>query len=325
MTTDLSRRTLLRLCGAASLAGAMAGAVRAEGGATSGALTALPFALSTPMHVGEVALKVRDPQVMRRYYGDMLGLQVIDETDGVIRMGAGGVPLLHLIHRPDAAFEQPSEAGLFHTAFLMPSRADLARWLVHIAMSEVQITGFADHSVSEAVYLNDPEGNGVEVYSDRPRDAWQWEGEVVTMGTKPLDIDAILAGTDTTRDQYAAAPDGLRIGHIHLKVGAIDAGRSFYETGIGLASTRGKRPDAAFLSSGGYHHHVAMNIWNSEGAGLRKADATGLDWFSLTVPDDATLAAQRQRLAQAGFTVSEFAGGVAASDPWGTVLRLVRA
>jgi catechol 2,3-dioxygenase len=320
----LTRRHLLKLAGITSATAALAGAVRAEGGATTTA-AALPYGLTTPMHIGQTALKVRDLAAMTAYYRGMLGLVEIRRDAGGVVLGAGGKPLLHLIHKPDAEIESPNTAGLFHVAYLMPSRADLARWLVHAAAIRVPVSGFADHSVSEAIYLTDPEGNGVEVYSDRPRESWQWNGEVVTMGTRELDIDDIVALTDTGRDSYTTAPDGLRIGHMHLKVGAIAAARDFYGAQLGLASTRGERPDAAFLSSGRYHHHVAANIWNSQGAGPRDAATTGLDWFSLVIADDAILAAQKTRLEAAGLTLRAIDGGVEATDPWGTAVRLLRA
>lgn len=322
MRVDLTRRTLLRLAGVSTLTMAMAGAVRAEGGAAPGPL---PFAARTPVRCGEAALRVRDLDRMIAFYRQAIGLQLIHRGADDAVMGAGGVPLLHLVARPDAPFERPNAAGLFHIAFLMPSRADLARWLVHAAMLRVPLSGFANHSVSEAIYLDDPEGNGLEIYADRSPQLWQWTDGVVTMGTHPLDVDNILALTTTERDTYTGAPDLLRIGHMHLRVGDIPAGRAFYQQALGLASTRGDNPRAAFLSSGGYHHHVAINTWNSAGAGPRAAATTGLDWFSLQVADPAVLQGQVARLKGSGQAVTEIASGIEVADPWGTSLRLVGA
>lgn len=323
----IRRRKLLQLAGVASAAAALEGALRMEGGAMAATPTAatLPFALTTPLHVGEAALKVRDLEKMNTWYRAVLGFSEISRKDATITLGAGGVPLLHLVHHPDAGLEAPTAAGLFHIAWLMPQRADLARWLVHIAMMQVPVTGFADHNVSEAVYLNDPEGNGIEVYSDRPKENWSWDGDMVTMGTQQLDIDDIVALTDTTKDNYSGAPDGLRIGHMHLRIGEIASGRAFYEKAVGLDSTRGNRPDAAFLSSGRYHHHVAMNIWNSEGAKPRNSRDTGLEWFSLVATDAGIVTAQKERLTAGGYAFSTITNGVEAADPWGTKLRLVTA
>lgn len=320
----ITKRDILRLAGAASAAAALGGALRAEGMKDTDKTTApLPFALTTPMHIGEAALRVRDLELMTAYYRDMLGLREIRREEGIVILGAGETPLLYLVHMPDAPLESPGSAGLFHIAYLMPERADLARWLVHIARNRVPVTGFADHSVSEAVYLTDPEGNGVEVYSDRPQDKWTWDGDVVTMGTHELDIDDILKLADITKDDYAAAPDRLRIGHIHLRVGDVEKAAAFYGGAIGLVSTRGNRKDAGFFSSGRYHHHVAFNIWNSQGAGMRNERETGLDWFSLKMSKDVARG-EKDRLKVAGVSYTVTEGHMTVTDPWGTQVRLTK-
>ncbi len=284
----------------------------------------LPFANRTPIRCGQAALRVRDLDKMAGYYRTALGLAVIEKTPDRAVMGVPGVPLLHLVSRPDAPFEDQTEAGLFHIAFLMPTRHDLARWLVHAARTRIPLTGFADHSVSEAIYLDDPEGNGIEVYSDRPADRWEWRDGTVTMGTHNLDIDDIVELVRDNHVPYATAPDGLRIGHMHLRVGDIPKGRAFYLDALGLASTRGQTSHSAFLASGGYHHHIAINVWRSGGAGARKPNSTGLDWFSLHVAEDDLLTGQTERLRMNGTPVTAISGGVEVSDPWGTSLRLIK-
>lgn len=324
MSIVATRRTLLGLAGAASLSAATAGALRAEGGSPAASAAARPgFANGTPVSVGAAALRVLRRDTMTAFYRDAIGLSLLAEADDRSVLGVDGIPLLTLVEAPGAPFEPPTQAGLFHIAFLMPERRDLAQWLVHAAHTRVPLSGFADHNVSEAVYLDDPEGNGLEIYADRPADRWEWKDGVVTMGTHRLDIDAILDLTTTERDTYRGAPAGLRIGHIHLRVGDIPAGRRFYETALGLASTRGDRRDAAFLSSGGYHHHVALNVWNSAGAGRRDPHSTGLDWFSLTIREPAIVEAQSARLAAGGQAVTPVDNGVEALDPWGTRVRLL--
>jgi catechol 2,3-dioxygenase len=324
----ITRRQILNLAGVASASAALSGALAAEGLAAAPAAptttdeNGLPFALTTPMHVGKACLRVRDLDLIAGYYRDVLKLEEISSNDQERVLGAGGVALLHLVHRPDAPIEDRRSAGLFHIAYLMPSRQDLARWLVHAAMLRVPLTGFADHSVSEAVYLNDPEGNGIEVYADRPRDRWSWDGDLVTMGTEPLDVDDILLLADTTKDTYTAVPEKLRIGHIHLKVGDVAKGIAFYGTGAGMEPTRGNRPDAAFLSSGRYHHHVAINSWNSSGAGSRDPASTGLDWFSIRVKDKAMLEERVASFRKTGFEARRTTDGAVLIDPWGTTLRL---
>ncbi|KAA3503061.1 VOC family protein [Rhizobium rhizogenes] len=324
---QFTRRHTLKFAGISCAATALAGALKAEGGTpAANAATALPFALTTPMHIGQAALRVRDLDPMIDYYRSVLGMNEVGRTARGVTLGVGTVPLLDLVHKPAADYESPTSAGLFHIAYLMPSRKDLARWLVHAALRQVPLSGFADHNVSEAVYLNDPEGNGIEVYSDRPQDAWVWSGRVVKMGTEPLDVDNLVALTDTKTDHYEVAPAGMRIGHIHLRVGEIATARGFYETAVGLQPTQDARSDASFLSSGGYHHHLAVNTWNSRGAKERNATETGLDWFSLTVRNPDDLEAQKTRLRAAAYVLVEMENDVVeAIDPWGTRLRLVPA
>lgn len=332
MGINWTRRQLLRLAGTATLSGALASALKAEGlGSAGGATTeatALPYALTRPVHVGEVALRAKDITLLTQYYTEMLRLSVITEAADRVTLGAGGAPLLTLNSRPDAEPEASGQAGLYHTAFLMPDRANLARWLVHVARSQIPLTGFADHSVSEAVYLTDPEGNGVEVYSDRPQETWLWAGDRVTMGSRELNIDDIFlkTGTRTDRDEYTVAPASLRIGHIHLRVGDLARARDFYATGLGLDVVAGSdERGATFLSSGRYHHHIGANIWESQDAGPRQEQMTGLDWFSLKARDAAILSAQRAELEARGFQITDIDDGFEALDPWGNRVRLVTA
>jgi catechol 2,3-dioxygenase len=321
MTTDFTRRTLLHLAGASSLAAAAAGAAQAEG--TTGGTAGPTFANRTPMRIGMVTLRVRDLDSVSNYYRDAIGLTVMQRTATGARLGAGGVPLLDLERREGAARERPNAAGLYHTAFLMPARKDLARWLVHAATNKIPLSGFADHRVSESVYLDDPEGNGIEVYADRAPELWQWDAGTVTMATDQLDIDGLLALTNTRSSDYAKAPDGLRIGHMHLRVGDLEQADRFYSGTIGLDPTR-KRNGASFLSSGRYHHHLGMNTWESSGAGPRDDAATGLAWFSLEIASRELLQAQEQRLQQAGAQAVAVPDGIETADPWGTKVRLIK-
>lgn len=323
MTISLTRRTLLHLAGASSLAAAMTGAVRAEGGPVAAPPAGPGFAGRTPLRIGQTCLRVRDIERVSAFYRDVLGLSVLARGEAGVTLGTSDGALLMLEARPSASVEPPTQAGLFHTAFLMPTRKDLAHWLVHVARNRTPLTGFADHSVSEAVYLDDPEGNGIEVYADRPPGHWRWEAGRVVMGTHRLDVDDILALTDTRADDYAKAPDGLRIGHVHLRVGDVDQGDRFYRDLVGLEPTL-RRDSASFLSSGRYHHHLALNTWNSAGAGMRDGSATGLDWFSLVTAKAELLAETHQRLAAAGQAARPISGGFESSDPWGTRVRLLQ-
>ena len=226
---------------------------------------------------------MRNLDLVADYYRDVIGLTVMARSMMGALLGSGGVRLLNLQPRESAPREARNAAGLYHTAFLMPTRKDLARWLVHAAANKVRLSGFADHLVSEFVYLDDPEGNGIEVYADRAPDTWKWDGGSVAMATDQLDIDGLLALAGTSTTNYAKAPDDLRIGHMHLRVGDLEQADRFYGGAIGLDPTR-KRSGAAFLSSGRYHHHLGINVWQSAGAGPRDSTAMGLAWFSLESP-----------------------------------------
>jgi catechol 2,3-dioxygenase len=319
MTIDLTRRTLLHLAGASSLTAAAVAAAQAEGTGGGGPT----FASRTPMRIGMVNLRVRNLDLVADYYRDVIGLTVMARSVMGALLGAGGVRLLNLQRREAAPREARHAAGLYHTAFLMPTRKDLARWLVHAAANKVPLSGFADHLVSESVYLDDPEGNGIEVYADRAPDTWKWANGSVAMATDQLDFDSLMALTDTRTPNYAKAPDDLRIGHMHLRVGDLEQADSFYGGAIGLDPTR-KRSGAAFLSSGRYHHHLGINVWQSAGAGPRNDTAMGLTWFSLEVATEDILQAQTQRLRQAGAPATAIENGIETSDPWGTKLRLIK-
>ena len=281
------------------------------------------FASRTPLHIGAVGLKVRDLDRLTGFYRDVLGLSVLDRSTDGAALGAGGVPLVHIEHRPDAKPDDTRTAGLYHTAFLMPTRADLARWLLHVARGKVPLTGASDHAVSEAFYLDDPEGNGIEVYYDRPAETWQWTGNDLRITTDPLDVDSILREVPPTAT-FPGAPDGLRIGHVHLRVGDVARAETFYRDALGLDVTR-RRHGASFMSSGRYHHHIAANVWHSAGAGRRDEDRAGLSWLSLEAADGSTFDAARTRLAQAATELAVTASGIETADPWGTRLRITRA
>jgi len=278
------------------------------------------FASRTPLHIGAVSLKTRNLEALAAFYGEALGLSVMRREERGATLGAGGVPLVELELQPAARPDDPREAGLYHTALLMPTRADLARWLHRVARRKVALTGASDHAVSEAFYLDDPDGNGVEVYCDRPAESWEWTGDDLKITTDPLDIDAILREVPANAS-YLGAPDGLRIGHVHLRVGEVGRAEAFYRDGLGLDVTR-RRHGASFMSSGRYHHHIAANVWHSAGAAVRDPDRAGLSLLVLEAADANTLAEIRARLARGGIPFRESSAGIETSDPWGTRLRI---
>lgn len=272
----------------------------------------------TPWHVGPVTLAAHDMEALAAFYRDAIGLRERARTAGSVTLGTTEATLLVIEAAPQARRRSPREAGLFHTAFLLPERADLGRWLKHAAADRIPLEGASDHRVSEAIYLADPEGNGIEIYADKPRESWVWQGSTVTMATERLDLNAVMAaGTG----DFAGFPAGARIGHIHLQVGDIAAAEAFYAGVLGLDLTA-SRSGGAFFSSGGYHHHLAANIWNSRGAPARDLPSTGLAGFVLETGDPAALAALRERLAANGIPVTETAEGLSLADPWRNAITL---
>lgn len=272
---------------------------------------------AAPIRVGKVTLTVRDLAKVRDYYTQVIGLAVIDEDKSSARLGAGGSVLLELKLDAGAAQNSPREAGLFHTAFLLPSRKDLASWINHIASNRTPIQGASDHIVSEALYLADPEGNGIEVYVDKPASGWEWGKEGVKMATDRLDIEGLLQAGDN--GPWKGAPDATFVGHIHLQVGDLAATETFYGGVLGFdIATR--YPGANFFSTGRYHHHLGTNIWNSRGASQRTPGRTGLESFELVTTNPAAHEALQIRLDKAGLGKSR-----RIADPWGTAIDLAAA
>jgi catechol 2,3-dioxygenase len=259
-------------------------------------------------HVGRVALRVTDLDRMVAFYEDVIGLETLDRSDDRAALGVDD-PLLILLAAPDRPARGPDETGLFHTAFRVPSRAALGDALGRIEAGW-RLDGASDHRVSEALYLSDPEDNGVEVYRDRPRNDWPvGDDGRVGMDTLPLALDPLRdAATGTAR-----APPGTDVGHVHLEVSDLDAARSFYVDALGLR-VRQAMPSALFLAFGEYHHHVGCNVWNGRS---KPAEGRGLAWVELVVEDAGAI---RSRLEPAA--VTERADGIEVADPDGLSIRL---
>ncbi len=281
--------------------------------------------LPKELDMDAVTLYVRDIDAMVDFYTKVIRLSVLDsdgrlsashdKREGVVTLGRGTTPIMVLRHEPNLPFAQSRQAGLFHTAILFESQAALAAVIVNVAQHAGNLyTGSADHLVSEAFYLNDPEGNGIELYWDRPRDQWSWNGSSVVMDSLWLDPNAFVQQHVT--DQSLAAPesDNAKVGHVHLQVGDTRAARDFYVDALGFEATA-EMPGALFVSAGGYHHHMAMNTWNSRGAGPR-ASSLGLGEVSILVPTNDEVQAVHDRLKSR--QVSAHHDGVALrfEDPW---------
>lgn len=278
---------------------------------------------AAPMRIGRVRLKVRDLDAVSAFYRDVLGLSVMAKDDRHATLGTGGgtggAPLLALEADPALAPGDRRQAGLFHTAFLMPTRADLARWLGHVAATRVRLDGASDHLVSEAVYLADPEGNGIEVYADRPVSRWHGADGGIRMATEPLDMHDLLAAAAGTR--WAGFPEEGSIGHVHLQVGGTAAADGFYRDILGF-DIAADYPGASFYGSGGYHHQLAGNIWNSRGAARRPGNMAGLDAVEIVVRDAADIAAIAARAEDAGIETTRDGESLTLRDPWNTAIRL---
>ena len=284
----------------------------------AGSPSADPILANAPHRIGKVSLLVRDLDRVGRFYQEVLGLQVLHATPSLLQLGHGSTALLELRHRPSARLRSPREAGLFHTAFLLPSRADLAAWVGHAAERQVSIHGASDHLVSEAIYLADPEGNGIEIDVDRPSSTWVVADGAIRMATEPLDLQALVR--DGAGRRWSGFPAGGTVGHVHLQVGDLEPAEAFYEGLLGFEITC-RYPGASFFGSGGYHHQLATNVWNSRGAGARSDGTTGLEDIEISV-DAATLEAVRARLSNA-VASAEDQSVMTLLDPWGTSITLL--
>ncbi|NTF52876.1 VOC family protein [Agrobacterium rhizogenes] len=268
--------------------------------------------------IGKVSLTVQDLDRASSFYQQAIGLHLLRGDASTVELGVEGNTLLELRRDSSARRRSPREAGLFHTAFLLPTRADLGRWMKHAIETRPPIVGASDHSVSEALYLSDPEGNGVEIYADRPLLSWQWKDGQVHMPSDQLDIDSVLAAADS--GHWTGFPEGSKVGHVHLQVGAIPDAEAFYSEILGFAITS-RYPGGTFYAAGGYHHHLATNIWNSRGAGERSYPSTGLANIEILADPDFA-ASIGDRSATGNIPTTGISPGLVLRDPWGTEITI---
>lgn len=266
--------------------------------------------------LGPVALKTRDLPRSIAFYTDIIGMSLTDDSGRAAHLGVDGKRLLTL--REDSrARPAPRTAGLYHFAILVPSRLDLAHSIKRLADSRASLQGFADHWVSEAVYLADPDGNGIEIYRDRPRDQWPRKEGQLQMATDPLDVNGILEELQDSDDEWAGLAPGTTIGHIHLQVSNLPAAVDFYREALGFDLILRYGPSAAFLSAGGYHHHVGCNTWAGVGIPSAPPDATGLVHFTIDLPGADALEGTVQRLQNRSLRVEPRDAGYFVRDPSG--------
>jgi catechol 2,3-dioxygenase len=272
-----------------------------------------PETLPAQTRIGSVSLTVAQLDRSLAFYRGTIGLHLLERVGGRAALGAGGETLVELVEEPGAR-PAAGHTGLFHVAFLLPDRTELARWLAHTVRARTPLDGASDHLVSEAIYLTDPDGHGVEVYADRPRATW--EGRVEHMTTLPLDAAGLLRQSEG-EPPFATVPAATTVGHVHLRVARIDETIAFYRDVVGFSLMLELGGQAAFLAAGGYHHHVGGNTWGSLGAAPAPPGTAALRSFSILLPAAADVDAAAARVAAAGREAAVSAGGVWIRDPSG--------
>jgi catechol 2,3-dioxygenase len=272
--------------------------------------------LPANLSMGAVTLKVADVEKMLRFYTQGVGLKVLSSSPNGYALGES-VPVLFLEHAPELRQAGEHEAGLFHTAFLFTSESALAYAVAAVASNYPgSFTGSADHLVSKAFYFDDPEGNGVELYFDRPRDQWQWQNGEVKMATLALDPNQFLS-----THLEGASPEVANIGHVHLSVGSIEQAKDFYVNTLGFDITTNYSNTALFVAAGGYHHHMAMNIWRSRGAG-RRQPTLGLGEVRIELGGSEELAKLAESLKHSNSQFANDGESIRILDPWGNQVAI---
>lgn len=270
------------------------------------------------VYVGEVNINVTNLSKALDFYQNIIGFQVLEHSERKALLTADGKTTLLTLEQPDDVLPRKERTtGLYHFAILLPTRANLSEFLQHLIRSGSRI-GASDHYVSEALYLNDPDGNGIEVYRDRPSSEWSWSAGRVTMATEPLDGDSILAEGEK---EWTGLPVGTVMGHIHLHVSDLEKTEEFYMKGLGFTVVT-KYPGALFVSTADYHHHIGLNIWNGEGALAPVKNSVGLNWYTLVFPNEDIREKAVIRLEQIGATITKVKDCYVTVDPSGNEIQL---
>jgi catechol 2,3-dioxygenase len=272
------------------------------------------FTIDPQTRIGALTLRVADLEPSLQFYQKVLGMHVHQQQDGQVWLGPqGGQAMLCLQAAPGAPRPGRHTTGLYHVAYLYPSRQALGNALRRLVTTRWPLHGFADHLVSEAIYLSDPEGNGIELYRDRPRSEWRYNNGQIAMATDPLDVDGVLAEASESPEEHM--PSGTGIGHIHLKVADTSQAEAFYCQTLGFTLMARYGPSASFASAGGYHHHIGMNTWSSAGGTPPAPEATGLAYYQVLLPNPTVLEETLSRLDEAGIPAQEFENGWLVRDP----------
>ncbi|HSO70063.1 MAG TPA: VOC family protein [Arachnia sp.] len=280
------------------------------------------MSLHADTHMGRLELRVRDMSSMLAYYTDGVGLEPLVDEPGSVTLGHSHTPIVRLTEAKDLRPARRTDAGLFHTAVVYAELPALAATLVRMYEQYPQTyAGTGDHLVSQAFYFTDPEGNGVELYHDRPRDQWQWNGSQVQMATLYIDPNEFVAKHLAGTDPATLPPTEAELGHVHLQVGDVATARSFYVDALGFEQTASLGGSALFVAAGGYHHHMAMNVWNSAGAGPRH-NTLGMGVIDILVPTAEEIAKADERLRFSGHAPTFDGQTLSVLDPWRNEIRL---
>ncbi len=285
--------------------------------------TATQASIHPDTAMGTVSLTVSDLARSRDFYERAIGLTAAGRDDGSVALSAGGgAPLVSLYGDSTAPPLNRGATGLFHQAILVPSRRDLAQSLVRLARANWPLDGASDHLVSEALYLSDPDGNGIEIYRDRPRTEWPHSNGQLEMATIPLNLDGVLGELAGDTSVPERVPAGTKIGHVHLQVSDLAASEAFYNGVLGFDVMVRGYPGALFVSAGGYHHHLGLNTWHSAGASPPEPGSIGLRFYEVVLPTERELEAVLGRVEAAGIHSEASADGALVRDPSGNAVLL---
>jgi catechol 2,3-dioxygenase len=281
------------------------------------------FVIDSETNIGSVHLNVADLERSSRFYTELLGFRPARQRNGDLELTADGViPLVVLREQPNAPPRPPRSTGLYHFAILTPSRLDLARSFWHLLEAGYALQGAADHLVSEALYLADPDGNGIEIYADRPRAAWSRRAGQIDMATEPLDADGLLAELKEDERTWNGLSPQTRIGHVHLHVADLGQAQAFYCDSLGLEVMARYGPSALFVSAGGYHHHIGLNTWAGVGAPPPPPGSLGLRFYTIHLANPQALERTVEHLKASGAQIDEAEDGIELQDPSGNRIQL---
>lgn len=279
--------------------------------------------LPQELEIGRVQIRVSNLEKSLDFYQKVVGLQILRQHGREAEMTADGKQVLLVLREIEEAriLRRNSAAGLYHFAILLPDRSSLGLVLRNLIASGIHV-GQGDHLVSEALYIEDPDNNGIELYRDRPRDTWKYEaGGHVVMTTDPVDVEGLLAASEGL--SWTGLPAGTVIGHVHFHVGDLAEAKRFYVDALGFQVMANYGAAAMFVSAGGYHHHMGLNTWAGQGAPAAPANAAGIDYFTLLLPDSQAVQEVAERVKQAGYPVEEADGIVTLKDPWNIGIKLL--